>query len=266
MGVQCEGSVHVARWVDGELRLDHHPDVDSERTLVALGGAPPPCLAAHDLWRDAVADGGFLLEWAMRDELDTARRAWLRTALERLRNEGVQEFLHGLPIGRAERMGRVLAELTPALVDRAAMSVCHRLAAGDGPADPVLDDAVGEAVRRRLRRAFVTSTASIGHGARTAALIPFRCVVEPGATPSVAGRLSGRTSSVEVGVPSTWLADVWALGAATVDGALVLSASLDDAGLDVTVVEWSGPAMRLAPRLTSERARFADGGWHLDRR
>jgi hypothetical protein len=255
--VDCEGGRHVVRWSAGGLVLDAHPDVAAERVLVALGGVRPACLAMADLWEAAVADGGFLWEWAA-DEVSPARRAWLHTALERLRNEGVQEFLHRLPIGRAERMGRVLAVLPPALVDRAAMAVAWRL---EAEPDPSLDEPLAEAVGRRLRRAFVASVGGLG-GVQTAALVPFRYRVERGSpAPAVTGRLAGRSSSVVVTVGASWLAHVWARQVAVVGGAMVLAADEDVDGLATVVLEWCPAAGGLEPRLRTVAVEHRDGRW-----
>ena len=255
--VDCEGARHVVRWSAGGLLLDAHPDVAAERVLVALGGVPPACLAVADLWEAAVTDGGFLWEWAA-DDVGPARRAWLHTALERLRNEGVQEFLHRLPIGRAERMGRVLALLPPAMVDRAAMALAWRL---ETDPDPSLDEPLAEAVARRLRRAFVASVGGVG-GVQTAALVPFRCRVEGGsASPAVSGRLAGRSSSVVVTVAASWLAHVWARQVTVVSGAMVLAADEREGGLDTTVLEWHPAAGGLEPRLRTVTVVHRDGGW-----
>jgi hypothetical protein len=255
--VDCEGGRHVVRWSGGALVLEAHPDVAAERVLVALGGVPPACLAVADLWEAAVADGGFIWEWAA-DEVGPARRAWLHTALERLRNEGVQEFLHRLPIRRAERMGRVLAMLPPTVVDRAAMALAWRLEADP---DPTLDEPLAEAVGRRLRRAFVASVGGLG-GVQTAALVPFRYRVERGRQPpSVTGRLAGRSSSVVVTVDASWLAHVWARQVTVVGRAMVLAAEEGDGGLDVTVLEWCPAAGGLEPRLRTVGVEYQDGRW-----
>jgi hypothetical protein len=259
--VDCEGGRHVVRWSAGDLALDAHPDVAAERVLVALGGTPPACLAVADLWEAAVADGGFLWEWAAGD-IGPARRAWLQTALERVRNEGVQEFLHRLPIRRAERMGRVLAMLPPTMVDRAAMAVAWRLEADP---DPSLDEPLAEAVGRRLRRAFVASVGGLG-GVQTAALVPLRWRVEGRShPPAVTGRLAGRSSAVVVTVGASWLAHVWARQVTVVEGAMVLAATEREGGLDTTMLQWRPAGGGLEPHLRTVSVEHVDGRWRRRR-
>ena len=72
--VDCEGQRHTICWSNGEVVLTHHPDVQAEKTLVALGGRKPRCLEIFELWELAVSDGGFIEEWApferLREEAD----------------------------------------------------------------------------------------------------------------------------------------------------------------------------------------------------
>ena len=173
VAVRCSGSRHEVRWRRGQLELLHH-DVEAEEVLAALGGEPPACLGLLALWREAVADGGFVEEWAA-DRADEHRRAWLRTALRRLRVEGVQDLLPSLPPARAERMGRVLTGLAAPLQDRAAIAAASSALAVTPP--PPLVGHLARAVRVRARRAFVASLATWRAVAPVAALVPLRCEV-----------------------------------------------------------------------------------------
>ena len=203
-------------------------------------GAGLPALL--ELWRLAVRDGGFLTEWARREEPDPGRRGRHQVALLRLRREGVQDLLPDLEIRRAERMGTVLAHFPPELVERAALAAAQRLLRRPDLAAHELAPWLAQAVQVRARSAFVRSLAAWRHRARPAALVPFTCRVGIGVTPAVAGRLDGRASWCEVAVDSRWLLDVWGRGLAVVDGDLVLGA--DRPG----TAELDGPGRRMVHR------------------
>src|SRR5262245_53982359 len=49
--VMCSGAAHRVSWRHGRLVLHDH-DLSAERAAVALGGAPPACIAVLDAWRD----------------------------------------------------------------------------------------------------------------------------------------------------------------------------------------------------------------------
>jgi hypothetical protein len=271
VGVSCEGEEHRVRWVRGQLLLDDH-DLAAEEVLLALGGEAPRCVQLVALWREAVADGGFLEEWAA-GRPDRVRRAWLRTALRRLRAEGVQDLLPSISPRRAERMGRVLTELPPALQDRAAVAATARaLRTEPGPGS--LHRHVARAVEVRARRAFVESLAAWRRQVPIAALVPFRCEVGLGVVPEVAGVLAGRSSWCTVRLDAAWLRDVWGAGLAVAGGHLVLAVDHGTGGarrsLDVHALRWApgvgaGPGDRLVPRVAPARlARAATTGtWRL---
>jgi hypothetical protein len=188
---------------------------------------------------------------------DRQRRAWLRTALRRLRAEGVQDLLPGLPTRRAERMGRVLVDLPPALLDHAAITAAARALArpgGPGPLAPHL----ARGVEVRARRAFVDSLGVWRAHAPVAPLVPFRCRARPGA-PAVRGRLAGRASRCEVELDPSWLVEVWGAGCAVAGGHLVVAVggggvvAVGGGGpdeVDVVALRWEpGPGTSLVAQL-----------------
>ncbi|MDA3040377.1 MAG: hypothetical protein O3C27_12790 [Actinomycetota bacterium] len=217
---------HRIRWVEGEVRLDQHPDVDAELALVAFGGEELPCVALHRLWNDAIRDGGFVGEWAEGD-FDAARRWWLTMALERMRTEGFHEFLRDLPLPRARRMGQFLTAFPDEWIDRAA---CHVADAPPGN-DRVLT-LLRAGAARRLRHAFALAVGGQQVPLGAAALVPLAVSVsragagEPEC--SVEGRLAGRNSWAQLAVSDRWLPDVWATGRSVVDGHLVLAVRFPD--------------------------------------
>lgn len=255
--IDCDGGKHSVVWSRGRLRLDAH-DPDAEAALAAFGGTPPACLTVLGLWRSAVTDGGFLEEWARHPRPMLGRRDWLEVALRRLRAEGVQDFLFGLPAPRAERMGRVLIELPPEFVDRAGVAVAARILRRRtpiGPPDPLLA-LVADAVRVRARTAFVHSLRRWAAHVRPAALVRFRCAVDV-AGPAAVGVLAGRDSWCELRLDAAWLVEVWGRGATLdPDGDLVVAVDADHGDvLDVRVLRWSSAAGS-APTPAIHRARI----------
>lgn len=236
---ECEGHRHTITWREGQLSLDEHPEPDAERALVALGGSVPRCVRILDLWDAAVADGGFVEEWAPHHDADHKRRWWLRTALERLRSEGVQDFLFDLPRERAATMAEAAVTLPHELLDRAAGSVVDTADRAGWEVEPALVGHVAEAVRLRLRRAFVSSLEGAVGQARSAALVPFRGRVGLHVSPSFEGLLAGRGSWANATVQPSWLSRVWARGVAVHEGRLTLDA-VEVAGI-VTMrqVQWT---------------------------
>jgi hypothetical protein len=234
MTVPCGGTRHRLRWHRGRLQLVDHPDPGAEAVLAAFGTAPPRCLELLSLWRSAIADGGFLTEWALEERPDPTRSRHFEAALARLRREGVQDLLPALDIRRAERMGQVLTTLSPELVDRAASATAQRLLRRPDLAQHELTPWLARAVRVRARSAFVRSLARWRDHARPAALVRFRCHVGLGVTATACGRLDGRQSCCEVVLDVGWLLDVWGRGLADRGGDLVLAT---DPGRAL-VLEW----------------------------
>lgn len=221
----CEGHRHTITWRGGELVLEAHPEPDAERALVALGGRIPRCVEILDLWEAALDDGGFIEEWGPHHDADHKRRWWLRTALERLRSEGVQDFLFDLPRDRAATMCEASVTLPHSILDRAAGAVVDAADRDGWSVAPALVSHVAEAVRLRIRRAFVSSLDGAMGQARSAALVPFRCLVGLEVAPSIEGQLAGRGSRAVVTVQPSWLSRVWARGVAVHEGRLTLDAN-----------------------------------------
>lgn len=256
----CEGYRHEITWERGELRLAQHPEPDGERALVALGGRIPRCVEILDLWDAALADGGFVEEWAPHHDADHKRRWWLRTALERLRSEGVQDFLFDLPRGRASTMCEATITLPHELLDRAAGAVVDAADRSGWDVEPPLVTHIAEAVRLRLRRSFVASLGGQLSQVRSAALVPFRGLVGMAVEPEIEGRLAGRGSSAIAMVQPSWLSRVWARGVAVHEGRLTLDA-VEVAGI-VTLrqVDWvpeadDDPTGPLVPELINRILR-----------
>lgn len=255
LDVACGTATHHLRLVDGRVRLDDHADVDAERALVAFGGAPPACLELLELWEDAVSDGGFLAEWAGVERIPRSRISWLHAALERTRSEGLREFLWWMPEARAARMGRFLVTFPGPWLDRAAVEVAGRLASGEGAFSEHVEGFLAEGAARRLRWAFVRAVARTESGAGPAALVPLKPLVGDGIPARIEGLLKGRDSWAVVMIDVAWLADVWGVGAAVVEGDLVLAVADGWA----RAVRWVPGGGGLVPVL-EDRPLVHDGG------
>ncbi|MEM9563172.1 MAG: hypothetical protein AAGA93_11165 [Actinomycetota bacterium] len=262
MVVVCNRERHRIRWRAGRVETLDHPDLDAELALIALGGEEPACVALHRLWSDAVDDGGFLSEWVEPGRLNPTWLSWLAMALERMRAEGFHEFLRDLPTARAQRMGQFLHRFPQAWIDRAAAEVNERVADAAAPTAAAPGDAgdpaesagavdrraplLAQAAANRLRRSFVDAVGGRQLAVGAAALVPLRPMVDPrsGVEPAIVGRLTGPDRGVSIVVDGRWLHDVWAAGAAVVDGRLVLAIDGDPtgpSGASARVATWAGP-------------------------
>lgn len=206
--VTCGPERHQLTWQDGRVSAAAHPDLEAEAALMALGAAPIRCVELVASWQAALADGGFVGEWA-EIELDApVYRHHLRVAMARLRVEGVQDLLRGLPPPRAEAMGRFLLAFPQVWVDRAALSVIE--AGRYRRAGDPLRGAIQRAVQVRARSVFVASLARHATVVRPAALVRFACTVGPwGCPPQAAGILDGTASWCRVTLGPHWLVEVW---------------------------------------------------------
>ncbi len=271
MTVSCQRAHHRLRWHDGRVEPLDHPELDAELALVALGGDEPPCIALHRLWSDAVADGGFVAEWVDPGRLQPTWLSWLAMALERMRTEGFHEFLRHLPPARAQRMGEFLHRFPPEWIDRAGAEVNQRWGRelGRDPWTGPESALLAQAAANRLRRAFVDAVGGRQLAVGAAALIPLTPVVaaEIDAPPEVSGRLTGARRGVTLQVDRRWLHQVWAAGAAVVDGHLVLAIDGDPTGpggARARVVTWVDRAP-VRPQLEDRIVWHGDGGWRLER-
>lgn len=258
MVVVCNRERHRLRWEGGRVEPVDHPELEAELALVAFGGEEPSCIALHRLWNDAVADGGFMAEWVEPTHLSPAWHSWLGMALERMRSEGFHEFLRHLPPPRAQRMGEFLHRFPHPWIDRAGAEVSRQVAEGLKIEADGLGPLLAQATANRLRRSFVDAVGGRQLAVGAAALIPLRLRVHAGAAPVIDGLIRGQGRGLAITVDRSWLHEVWAAGAAVVDGRLVLAIEQGSA----TTVAWS-PDDPARPRL--ERRAIGHGGssWSL---
>ncbi len=268
--MSCGPGRHQLVWRQGDVLLIDHPDLASERALVALGGPEPPCLGRLRLWHEAVADGGFLAEWVDEAHLSDARLSWLGMALERLRMEGFHEFLRHLPPARAERMGQFLHRFPRPWLDRAACAVSAAVVEGDGVRCALAPELVTQAAAHRLRRAFVDSIGGRLTAWGAAALVPLTISVSPEGAPAVAGTVTGPGRAMALTVAPDWLHRVWGSGAAVIDGHLVLALTPTAVAAvhEARVVVWHPPAGAILgspaiPSIETAVAHHAGRSWRL---
>ena len=253
MPVTCEGHQHQIIWSAGKVKLVDHPQIDAERTLVALGGTKPRCLELLELWDLAVKDGGFIEEWAPWQKADSQRRWWLGTAIERLRSEGVQDFLFDLPRDRALQMGEFSTAVPHAFLDRAMATVVDDGYQRGWDFNPSLTRHLAEATKLRARRSFVAALASQRPSIPNPALVPFSCTVDLTLKPKIIGRLSGRASKIEITLHPKWLSDVWARGVSVFQDKFTLDVNEAGDKTTLTQVEWIPERRSLTPHIVTHQ-------------
>lgn len=251
--VDCEGQRHTITWSTGELQLIHHPDIRAEKTLVALGGPKPRCLEIFELWELAVSDGGFVEEWAPWHEADHQRRWWLKTALERFRSEGVQDFLYDLPRDRAMKMGEVVTTLPHDFLDRAMATVVDEGHQRGWDFAPAVSRHLSDATKLRARRSFVRALSHQRPAIPNPALLPFVCHVDLSKEPTVKGKISGRNSRIEMLLHPRWLSEVWARGVSVHRGCFTISVSEKTDCVTLTQIEWVETRSGFEPHLTQNQ-------------
>jgi hypothetical protein len=245
--VECGGSIHTVVWRRGKLVLVDH-DLQSEATMVALGGEPPPCVQVLYAWRRARRTARFVqiddetINYFRARNLtlgDKFQAALLPESLRQLRERTT--WLNTLRT-RAEG-ARVFGSRTD-LPGKSLVTAIRRLA--ENTLDRLVDPL----------RSFIP-------------VEPSAKVLPRGAPPSALGRPGGggRIQLAEVFLPPEWLATVGLLEVAEVDGRFVLAVDEpndDVSQLDATVVEWrTTPTGRLAADITCGRLVRADGRWNL---
>ncbi|MBM44714.1 MAG: hypothetical protein CL458_00525 [Acidimicrobiaceae bacterium] len=251
--VECEGHRHTVVWSAGEVFLPDHPNIGAEKVLVALGGSKPRCLDVLDLWDFALSDGGFIEEWAPWHKADHQRRWWLKTALERLRSEGVQDFLYDLPRDKAVKMGEVVTTLPHDFLDRAMAAVVDAGNQRGWDFSPSMNRHLTDATKLRARRSLVQALANQRPSVPNPALIPFNCTVDLSGTPAVSGRLSGRESHVEISLHPRWLSHVWARGVSVHADRFTVDLTEHKGISTLHQVEWSKEGHELKPSLTQRQ-------------
>jgi len=237
--IACTGEVHHLAWRRGKLVLEDH-ELAGERALLALGGELPPCLQALALWAN---------QFGMAPEHFEQMASWLgdRAALAPPELAGPRDVAMVLNWERAWRASRYL-DRQGRFVERA---VRER-------ALPALRDHV--------------SSAKEAFGCRLVRGLVVRAL--PGErSPTIEGRMDRVAATATASLTAAWVAEVWARGAAVVDGAFVLELVGEEARWEdgvrtvVRAVRWEpDPRSPTAALPVVHRARISPatgGGWQL---
>lgn len=186
--VACNGATHRVSWRRGKLVLEDH-DLAGERALLALGGGQAACLQALAMWTN---------QFSMSPEHfgQMAARLGERSDLAPAALAGPRELGMIINWERAWRRARYL--------DRQGRFVAK-----------VVDDRALPALRDHLAEVKARFGARLVRGAKVVTL--------PGeATPTLEGRMDRVAATATASLTARWVAEVWARGAASVDGAFVL--------------------------------------------
>ncbi|HEX7165377.1 MAG TPA: hypothetical protein VF230_00200 [Acidimicrobiales bacterium] len=188
--VACSGSQHRITWHHGKVVLHDHR-LGEEEVLLALGGAPPPCVAALLAWRD--------------------RRGWAAST-----RPDAPGFTRRTPP----------PAVPPALVDVRQLGVVRAWERAWGR-DRGVDEAedLYRLLRRRALRpltaALETARRDLGGGRAT--FVEVRLAASPDAAPDATGRIDARRSALVVTLAPRWLYRVGAAGALDARGAFVVA-------------------------------------------
>jgi hypothetical protein len=244
--------------------LEDHPDPLADAALGALGGERCPCLDVLDAWRvdreripvDETAEP---LSWDAHLDRHLAlrsRRARMGTGggvagpspardrlLARLSDEISTEVLRCLP-----------PPLFDLMVTTRAVHASRR--GGDAPTGWSVLDATAHRVRRCVET-------WLGPHAPTTVQVSWS---RTGPTCAVDDLFEHHGGSLHLGLPPTWLVEVWARGLAVVDEHLVLGVEAIERGdrLVVTACELEEGDGGRRPLIRRATAHRHDRSWHLD--
>lgn len=265
--VECGGDAHRITWRRGKLLLEDH-DLLAERSLAALGGAPPMCLQVLDAWR-SVRNLELVPELLVRDtrqspDLFASMRATHEGRMRRAQGiaAGTRTALQGPPQGpdelsRLQRIGAQQVEretrrwqttlirgLPPALKRMLALSMlAHAERHWDEeefrreharhiePALTAIAAPLFEQSARRWKRNFKPY----------ARIVAETSLLEPGEQPKCTARASSEGAHAELALPISWFTDIWARGIALVNHYFVMGraeATQDGSRLHVFAIRW----------------------------
>ena len=241
--VPCGPGWHTVRWEAGQLQLPEHPDAQAELVLAALGGEKAGCVRLAEAWGRHTSDLP-VLAIGPRGPADEIAVGWpdVQAADERGSAAGF-----GGPHGPVPAVLGPLA--SPPTV--AGLRARHQ------------QQAQAEAGQARLRRHDMLSLLALGYGfqVRLAGQVAAAHADAPGATarPALVAAITGRLAPVaeqwlgidpdqvavslhhgpgwgqaeltghgdqrrlQVALPASWLARVWACGLALTSGHLVVA-------------------------------------------
>jgi len=263
--IECSGATHRVTWRSGELVLQDH-DIESERAFKALGGDDCECLTLHDAWVSAFQDpaalrmlepaGDLPLEVVEAQNLTFAQAYQVRVRHSVAVPSGIVEEY------RRSRQRLALYRLPPALKDRLMLEMLIRIQR-EYPEHPHPADVVSGFLQAKVSEAALQCVSSWTR--RGEQKIVDAEIWDPGSGHFIAGWVGPTRGYALVGLPWTWLFDVWGRGLAVVDGCLVVEA--DDESPDqvrVKAVRWERCMLDESPQ-SSPDAALAVPGRHTDR-
>lgn len=237
--IECSGATHRITWREGQLVLEDH-DVESERAFKALGGGDCECLVVHDAWVSAWDDPSTLkmLEPSGDLALETVEEqnlAFGQTFQVRYRYSSSAPPSISMEIQRSKRR-LVLFRLPPALKHRLMLEMLVRVQR-EHPEHPEPAGIVREFLHAQVSEAMQRCVSSwTRRGEQKIIEVETWESVEPR---WLAGWVGPTRGYALLGVPWTWLFDVWGSGLSTVDGCFVLSAQpLSPDQVKVLAVRW----------------------------
>ncbi len=240
--VDCGGNRHRLRWDAGALHALDHGDVESERTLAALGGQRCACLDLIEAW-ERHHDDLRVLVLGSRGPTDILAA----------RDDPAATFAGGPSVGRAQmltaRANPGWAAYAPSArlpqqsvrlsqTARAENELVALLGIGGGVPERLVAT-VAAAWRERIQRSGrppARSRAQLQaalHGRVFAVMRSWLGAAGPESRLVMIGekgkpKLIAEQDSIRVELPFGWLVNVWAQGLALVWGRFCLSASTDD--------------------------------------
>lgn len=282
--LHCGGAPHRIAWRRAKLVLEDH-DLLAERSLMALGSAPPLCVEVLDAWRrlrgpellqdllvgttvpfdelpsrklrhveavrrelEFIEGPGQVLRGLLasaRREIDREQRAWANT------------LLHALPV----EFRRRLAMAVVVEVQRHWHDEGFRSDHGEH-VDAMLAQTAGALVERsaRCRRRDLQSSASF---------VIESHVLAPGDPPGCTVRVDSDGGAGSVSLPLAWFADVWSRGLALVDNCFVTRRGGHGAGaasLGVHALRWepAGGDVLRSVEVPALVTHGDDGAWELE--
>lgn len=275
--VECSGTNHRITWRRGKLVLHNH-DVEAEEALEALGGEPVYCLSLIDAWREEPQNADSLeillsedLDWALQLQPKIAQfRTVLHTLTKGVTTRGrrgtsistmyERELRRHILFASPYELRKMLGLATVIHVSRKWESDKHfRDEHG-----PLLEGVL----TRRVLPSLESNVQSWNPRMAARAITTFECwPLRSDEEPWIAGSIGTDGGFAIVGVPYSWLIDVWSRGFSLIDDCLVLGVDADPSlgsELRVLAARWERKMGRSVPVLSRGVAvQGSDGVFHL---
>lgn len=232
--VPCEGEEHRVTWRWGKLKLEDH-DLGSERAMLVLGGEPSACMRALAFWEN---------QFTMPAEHFLQMHRWLGadSVLAPREFDVPRDVSMVLNWERAWKRAMYMDKHGPLLErmlrDRAVPALRAHLTAE----------------KQRFRSQSIR-TVELRH-------------VRAGHPVGLRGRMDSVSVSATAVLSSEWIANVWATGLATVEGAFVLAVTGRGSRRDrvaVQAVRWEERQPGVGEAVTGPaEAVPTGGGWRIE--